>query len=295
MPGKRTRWSVLAVAGLLALAGLVAALSRTSTEVIPPCLAWRPPALEDPEVIEITADNQKLELDDERDYLLKLPAVPLTSYGGVSVTGGRNVVLIGGEIRVPPVELAEEPYLRRGMMLSDQTGVLHVEGVRIAGDDLAEGISLAQPQGAIVQLQAMDVGPVYGSFEANHADVVQTWAGPRALRIDLLRGTTSYQGFFLLPNQYRRTTVDEFDLRRVQLTALQEARYLLWTERQAPWLTLKDVWIETPDGTATGRLRPQSGVWTDVNVAKVGKSGLVWPKSIEPGVEYASPGYCLIP
>lgn len=294
MRGMSARTLMRATIGIILLALLLASIVGRAywTQRQERCLSWRPPELVEPEVIQVLPGSSRLVLEDDRDYILELPDVPVTLDGGLFVEGGRNVVLIGGDIRVPDAQSATEPARRRGILLKDQTGVVHIEGVRLAGDDLAEGIALEQPEGATVQLQAIEVAPVHGSFETNHADVLQTWWGPRSLRVDLLRGATDYQGFFLMPNEFGPTNVDEVTLRRVGIEALAGSRYILWTQQEAPWLSVDDVWVETPDGSDSQRLHPATGVWDDVQFAEVGDSGLAWPQGVEPGVEYVSPGYC---
>ena len=183
-------------------------------------LSWAPPELEDPEVVQITADETGLELDPSTDYELVMPDEPLER--GLSVSGGRNVVLIGGEIRIE----SGEGNAARGLSLRAQTGTVHVEGLLLSGGSLDEGINLDQRLGAVVQLQNIRVTGVDGSYEGHHADLLQTWAGPRRLLVDGLTGTTGYQGLFLLPNQFGDQPEPEvFDLRRVEVKGAKDSAF----------------------------------------------------------------------
>ena len=64
-----------------------------------PALTWAPPALTAPETIPVTTANRQLRLDDAKDYVLDLGDVPIQ--GGVRITGGHHVVIVGGHIEIP--------------------------------------------------------------------------------------------------------------------------------------------------------------------------------------------------
>lgn len=258
-------------------------------------LSWAPPVLEDPEVVEITEDNRQLELDPERDYELRLPDDgPLEVEGGVTIVGGRNLVLVGGEIRVPDVG-EDEGNAIRALYLKEQTGTVHIEGVALTGDGLGEGINLDQRLGAVVQLQNIRMGEVFGTVEGHHGDLVQTWAGPRRLLVDGLSGSTGYQGFFLLPQQFGDQPEPElFDLRRVDITAAEGgAGYFLWRD-DASWpLETTDVHVVPTDldRDRDDFLWDREGEdsWADVEVGPP-PGGPFVPEGAA-GVGYTTPGY----
>lgn len=254
-------------------------------------LTWPPPELDDPETIELSADNRSVELEPDRDYLLELPDSPLAVRGGVTVEGGRNVVLIGGEIRIDePGDSGDV----RGLYLVGQTGTIHVEGVRITGDALGEGINLDQREGAVVQLQNIRIDTVAGERDGHHADLLQSWAGPRVLRVDGFSGTTTYQGFFLLPRQFGDQEPELVDLRRVDIVGEEGSGYLLWRDDRRWPIELSDVWVTPADGEdeadrvlwAEG---PAAGDWEDVRLG-VPPGGPFVPEGAA-GVGYVSPGY----
>ena len=291
---------LVAVAAVLAVRGAARPGSGTglptptSTAAEADRLTWAPPALTDPVTVSVTASSAKLELSPDRDYIVKLPATPLVVSGGVRIEGGHNVVVIGGEISVPPKSEAPEPRDRTGLLLKNQTGTIHVEGVRISGADLAEGIDLDQGMGATVVLQNIAVDEVHGSRDGHHADVLQTWAGPATLRVDGLTGATQYQGFFLLPQQFVDTPPDSFDLRRIVITGDPGgenggAAYLLWADDSAPYITAQDIVLVDQRTDLEGMLRP-FGVWEGGVRLQTTAEGARLPEGT-PGVGYASPGY----
>ena len=257
-------------------------------------LSWAPPKLTSPTRLTVTATSNKVELRPDRDYIVTLPSSPLVLEGGLRIEGGRNVVLLGGEIVVPPRSEAPDSKQRTGLLLKNQTGTIHIEGLRISGEDLAEGINLDQAERSTVVLQNIHVDTVHGSRDGHHADVLQTWAGPARLRVDGLTGSTEYQGLFLLPQQFVDTPPESFDLRRIVITgeaggANGGAAYLLWTDDTAPWLTARDVTLVDGRSDLDGMLRPTS-VWEGAVELRTSADGAALPAGT-PGTSYVSPGY----
>ncbi|WP_299033003.1 hypothetical protein [uncultured Pseudokineococcus sp.] len=253
-------------------------------------LSWAPPELEDPEVIRITEDDSSLTLEDDQDYLLVLPEdEPLVVAGGLTVDGGRNVVLVGGEIRVP--DGYDDGLDRRALYLKEQTGTVHVEGVRMSGP-LSEGINLGQPDGATVQLQNIVVEHVTGERDGHHADLLQTWAGPERLRVDGLSGSTDYQGVFLDPMDFSDEEPEEFDLRRLRVAGVDRHGYMLWGPEDADYLEVSDseVTLERDRGRSLAFMPEEE--WDGVDVVDELSGGM---PAGEPGVGYVTPGYASAP
>ncbi|WP_250445553.1 hypothetical protein [Actinotalea sp. C106] len=267
----------------------------TTTDEARPRLTWRPPALTSPEVVRISATNRALRLDDSRDYVLQMPSTPLEVEGGLTVSGGRNVVLVGGTISIP-AGAEQTNHAHRGLFLKNQTGTVHVEGLLITGVGLGEGINLDQREGAVVQLQNVRVETTQGSLETNHADVLQTWAGPRVLRVDRLSAATEYQGFFLLPQQFGTQAQPEVvDLRRVDLRGTPESGYLLWRDDLEWPLTVQDVWVAPRNPSSRDSFLwpkgsgPGTEAWPQVDVGTP-PGGEFVPAGLA-GTGYTSPGY----
>lgn len=259
----------------LAATLLVPALAPGRAQAAPSApLSLAPPRLTAPQTVEITARTRALTLDPRRDYIVRLPSRPLRVRAGISISGGHDVVLVGGEIHLPPAtSLAADQ--RRALYLRSQTGTVHVEGVRISGD-VGDAIVIEEPLGARVQLANIHVDRVYAhdavGFSDTHPDLIQSWAGPRTLLVDGFSGATDYQGFFLDPNQLGLETAPRsWSLRRVDIRpARDSARYMLWLGRRchariacgaltAPRIALSDVWV----APGAGRSEPALTLWTD--------------------------------
>ncbi len=85
-------------------------------------LSWAPPKLISPLNISVPTTGGNFKLNQSRDYIIRMPASPVLD--AVSIWGGRNVHLIGGEIVL---------YRNRSqaLNLNDFVGTMHVEGLRI--------------------------------------------------------------------------------------------------------------------------------------------------------------------
>jgi hypothetical protein len=286
-----SRLRTTAVAALAAaVAGIVAAPAAAS-----PKLTWAPPALDAPTTVVVTPTNRILRLDPALDYVVQMPLTPLTGPGGLSISGGHDVVLVGGEIRIDrdPAE-TEVPSIqaRRGLVLANQTGTIHVEGLRIGGDDLNEGIDLSEPLGATVQLENVRIDGLVSrdpvAFSDGHPDLIQSWAGPGRLRIDRFTGVTNYQGFYLASQEIGTPQpLTEIDLRNVNLVGTATSTYLLW---QQPVISpaLSEVWVKPRAGRLPAQsLWPTPDAWPGVQIGQPASFVNAW--SVGPG--YRSPGY----
>jgi hypothetical protein len=168
-----------------AAAGALAGVSVTSAGTAAaagrrPRLTWKPPRLECPELIEVgtTADSQPPELDVTRDYIIKLPPTVRTSQ--LVVFGGRNVVIIGGHIRLPPVSGLDPTA--RAILVTRNEGVVHIEGVLIDTMESGQGDGIAiQAPNSIVQVQRCRIMDIQGRQSVFHGDVIQPWGGVRYL------------------------------------------------------------------------------------------------------------------
>jgi hypothetical protein len=264
----------------------------------PQPLSWAPPELTDPITINISETNRNPRLDVTKDYIIKMPDKPLKARGGLVLAGGRNVVLIGGAIEALSIEEAPKSLERRAVYLKGQAGTIHIEGLHILGDNLAEAFNIDQRLGAIIQLQNIRIETVHGDFKGHHADLIQTWAGPAELRIDRFTGSTGYQGFFLLPNQHFPDGPKPklFDFRHINLTGNEHSAYLLWSpgEKLMP-VSLTDVWLKPNPKWAKDRDRfvwpkPVTGDKSWEAAKEGAPQGDFVPEGVA-GVNYVSPGY----
>ena len=161
-------------------------------------LDWAPPVLRDPVTINLPATGTvRLNLDNARDYIIRYPDV--RRVGGLTLRGGRNIVIIGGASTLPP----NCGKGHRNIQIKDKPGVMdrriiHIEGLDIDGSGGGEGdgIGIGAPS-AIVQLENDRITGLIGHLSSSHADVIQTWGGVKQLRIDHLTGASHYNNLYL--------------------------------------------------------------------------------------------------
>ncbi len=192
--------------------------------VSPPCmpLTWAPPAdWEEYEPIEVPASGGVIVFPrNDVDYRIIAREVVR---GKVTLRGGRNIVWIGGHIRIDRNDAENGRYIhthaRHALFIEDGSGddvidgrIVFLEGLRIDGDDLAEGIDTVAAKAHII-LQNIGLGVVrHRGFDdrdstgpyvrnlpqKNHPDLIQLFGGYKSLRIDGLSGRTQYQGLQLV-------------------------------------------------------------------------------------------------
>jgi hypothetical protein len=281
-------------------------------------LRWAPPVLDDPQTIDLGDGYSDVRLEPDRDYVLRLP--PTRKLGGAFVEGGRNVVVIGGHVTLPPGTTTDQE--RRALYFKNQTGIVHVEGVLIDGSAGGEGdgIALSAPA-ATVQIENVRIVGLHGSDRGTHADVVQPWGGVRELRIDRLTGSSGFQGLQL---PVALAPIGGADVRFADLRALpapigdrrvgHSGGHMLWLTPPGSCVgypvALDQVWIAARPGRSIG-----DSVWPGVAdgsacAAVGGRGGVRWPllpvqgavrAGVPPGGEfvprwsvgagYATPGY----
>jgi hypothetical protein len=190
-----------------------------SVPALPVPSAWDRPSLSDPTTVQISDANHVLVLSQSQDYIVQCPPGTLDLSAALNIWGGHNVVLEDCDF-----ELTNADWAAR---FSNQTGTLWVHDVHFGGADLTGGIQMQEP-GATVVMRDILFDKVYGSLDTNHAELIQTWAGPSRLMIDGLTGSTTYQGLFLEPNQFDSGPPPAvFDLRHIDIDDSQGA-YALW-------------------------------------------------------------------
>ncbi|HEY8454086.1 MAG TPA: hypothetical protein VIL34_00680 [Actinopolymorphaceae bacterium] len=171
-----TRRKALGVVGAAVAGTLVAPSSPASGSTQPP-LNWPPPSLTDPETIPVGASGHARDLNVNRDYIIELPSTIRTT--GLIVEGGRNVVIVGGHIRLP---VYTGDGLARAIYIIGNQGVVHIEGVLIeaVAEGLGDGIAIQAPD-SIVQVQRCRIMDIQGRQSVFHGDVIQPWGGVRYL------------------------------------------------------------------------------------------------------------------
>ena len=239
-------------------------------------MSWAPPALTNPTTITVVSglDPEHLTLDRQRDYILKLPSGGI--HGTLEIDGGHNVVLIGGHITVPASANQADngrDNTDTAIYVRDSTGTVHIEGVLIDADPnvMFDGIDVNAPQ-ATVDIENVRIDDVYGSYATEHADVIQTWGGARAVRVDHLSADGDYQGLTIAPDL---GTVGSADLRNVDLTLDQRPTALAQATVAGGYM----IWLTR--GTTTCEATPThlANVYVDDNSDRVAEANTVWPLS----------------
>ena len=180
----------------------------------------------DPTVVTLSASNLSLKLNQSQDYIVRCPAGQLDLPGKFAIWGGHNVVFEDCD------EYVTNPSGDWAGYLEDQTGTLWVDDVHFGGAHLTGGVQVSEP-GATVVMRDVLFDLVTGSYTTNHAECIQTWAGPTRFLIDGLVCPTTYQGLFLAPNQLNTTTTETtWDFRNVQIDG--QGAYDLWLSDVQP-------------------------------------------------------------
>lgn len=264
--------------------------------VSPGGLPYRPPALTAPTTVAVPVSGGTVTLDPARDYIVRLPATTVS--GSVLIDGGRNVVLIGGQINGNGGA--------RGLFLRGQRGTAFVEGVRLSPVSNGDGINLDQRYGSTVIIQNCWVERVTGTQAGVHADGLQSWAGPDRLYVHGLHITSNYQGILFHPNDGNfggasRPYPSEFAFSAVHINDHEGVLdYALWqsispsyTAASPPYpVRVSDVTVRHAADRAQ-LLKSWDGkpgsTWADVRIVTTDQR--VWVGTSDPGLAYTSPGY----
>ncbi|MDZ7786265.1 MAG: hypothetical protein U5L95_04050 [Candidatus Saccharibacteria bacterium] len=253
-------------------------------------LTWAPPQLDNPTTIDLNTENWTVKLDDSKDYILNMPDEPVTR--ALVIVGGRDVVMVGGEIAIPHQGSDPSISSRTGLKLKNQKGTVHIEGLLIHGKDISEGIQI-DADDAIVQLQNLRVWNLHArdqdGFTDNHPDVVQPYGGAQELRIDMLTGESDYQGMFLVANAGSGPNeLGAVKLSRINLHATPTTRYMLWKSGDYP-VTTNEVYVDRPDGRTWDKTLRYVEDFPDVKEGQPANGDFVPETAV--GLNYESPGY----
>jgi hypothetical protein len=191
---------------------------------------WAPPTLTNPQTNTVTNSNSSFSLNNNTDYIIKLPSTPLTVAGGLQLIGGHNIVIIGGEISHPTASnnIADE----YGIALYRQTGTVHIEGVWIHGIGIGQAILIAHTDSSsansIIQIEnsRLESLHVVGTI---HTDTIQSYGGPRKLR--LYNNTMISNGVVIQTQPCdvgSGPTPTQWDYRKLDLVQQTPDAYGLW-------------------------------------------------------------------
>lgn len=268
-----------------------------------PKLTWAPPTL-DSNYIDLTVvqGDRVLMLDPTRDYRIHMPSSPLIVTSDFQIVGGKNVVLIGGEVRCTQ---AGRQFLIQNHASTNVNGrTVHVEGLKFSvnpGVQMTEGINIncQDDTGNVVRLQNMVMAPIWG-LPAYHADIIQAYNGPYQLDVDLFEGSSNYQGFMVQPhNSGNDTSYAAWTWKRLRVemrndrTDGGDAGYVvLTTNTPYPTVSFTDFQI-TGAGASSSRLTVGSTSGSPPANSTTGMSvvGSFTGDRATCGVGYVSPGY----
>lgn len=156
-------------------------------------LLWSPPTLSASKTIwNVTTSDHSRSFGDTTDVEIRLPATPLVLGAGTSasltVIGGRNITIIGGEIRRDNVDTGGSPVVddHYGIYLVRNCGTVHIEGVYVHGAGMAQPVILQQTRNDVhptVQIQNCLLMAEHTVTVGIHTDGIQGIAGPDILRL----------------------------------------------------------------------------------------------------------------
>jgi hypothetical protein len=260
-------------------------------------------------------------LSDDQDYVIKLPKTK--KVGATIIEGGHNVVIIGGQITLPPQADQTDTAHSSAIYIKDNVGTVHIEGVLIdaSGRGMSDGIDISAPR-STVQIENVRVDGVYGFHNQFHAHVIKPFGGVAGLRVDKLTGYSGYQGLTL---DTELGPIGFADLSRVNLVAIRKQVWgpgnnggqMIWLTKEAECretypIRFGEVYVQPRAGTplakavwpmaAGGTACPAKDLGNDAEVAfptlpvdgqverGLPPKGDFVPEGLA-GVAYVSPGY----
>lgn len=161
-----------------------------------------PPKLTNPVTLNVTQPGN-LNLDDSKDYILKL-AVNVTAPGSggrtaVYIAGGRNVVAIGGFVKIKSQATAGDAADPACIIVDDGApgSVVHLEGLELSS---VNGVTVRTKREVRIQACRITASTFGGDHDDAHADLIQTWdRGPCPnILVAYVTGITDYTGFSIL-------------------------------------------------------------------------------------------------
>jgi len=294
--------------------GCSSATDNDETDVAPPppppppgTLLWKPPTLTNPITLNVSNSLHEFSLNAGQDYIIKMPSTPLTASGGLVLIGGRNIVIIGGEISRP--NSVNDIAASYGIALYRQTGTVHIEGMWVHGVGIGQAILIAHTDqtsaNSVIQVENTRLESLHQVGDV-HTDTIQSYGGPGQLR--LFQDTLISNGVTLQTQPCdvgNGPTPHNWDYRRLNLVHQTADAYALW-KNCTPWSEFhQDIWLKTnPNHVAAA----YNSAWAGGNCWTCWNPGGSWPITGETiklglrpqgdwvpvgaaGIGYVSPGY----
>lgn len=189
-------------------------------------LLWSPPVLPSPTIWNVTTADHSRSFTDTEDVRIYLPSTPLVhgAAGGASIQiqGGRNIIMVGGEIRRDNEDLGASPSVidHYGIYLVNNVGHVFIEGVTCWGNGLGQALIIQCSRNDVsptVTVQNCVLSPNHTTTAGIHPDSVQIISGPTNFR--MYQNTQRSSGTAMQMQPYTGWTghtaaVSGFDFRR---------------------------------------------------------------------------------
>jgi hypothetical protein len=201
-----------------------------------------------------------VDLNAGQDYIVKMPSTPLSQnpssdLPALWIRGGRNVVIVGGEIVINQLAAAgDSNYHQRGLMIGGQSGTIHIEGMWIHGSGMGQAITIENSRGNsnIVQVQNSRLETMHPIWHVSdgfpneiHTDTIQSWNGPTVLKLYQDTFISTGNVLQMQPWQYSQHPLGQWDYRRVNFVNTTPDGYALW-KQGGPWAEYhEDLWVQT--------------------------------------------------
>lgn len=231
-------------------------------------LKWKPPGYPSYAgytTIPINNDgsNRSQNLSQSADYILDIDdynPVGDANLGGITISGGRNVVIIGGRIRIDNLHSVPTQSTQTAIKVRGGVGTLHIEGLDIGGRNCNDAIALQDPKNgetssSILQIQNCRIMPQLPSGttlgSGMHPDGVQFQQEadgyPGTVRFDKVTIQSVYQAIFVKGPTTGPVQIYRTNLRPIQdVSAGKTSHYLFWQETAGIPISIpnNDLYIE---------------------------------------------------
>ncbi len=286
----------------------------------PGLLPWAPPALTTPTTISPPASGgpSRYDLTPGQDYIIDMPGSPMihdrAGFPVLKLVGGRNVVIIGGEIRidniVPPGHSVADAQC---IHVENQTGVVHLEGLYLHGAGCGQGVLMnygstsAHPRVQMQNCRIETLHPIT-TPDVVHPDGVQSEQGPYEFWVYNYTCASAGTILQLQPhNLAGGTPIGTWNLENINGWQVSNKGYALWKACDVKWPTFQgECWVKNLGNLAwangDGSI-PGGGIqgWTPGNSIGWPVTGSAWNIGLRPsgdfvpsgvaGIGYVSPGY----
>jgi hypothetical protein len=252
------------------LAHLAAAKSAIS-----PALSFAPPILTNPITLQATNPATDFNLAAGQDYIIQLPtgaALTPGVSGAIFINGGRNVVIIGGEVDISGVASPNETNARF-LFVQNNTGTVYIEGVWVHGTSFTEGLDIFSAGTTYIQQNCRfdGLGPINGTI---HPDLMY-FSACAGVFVDCFTGDSQYQGISVVGDT---GVVGAQTFRRCNVTQTAGNGPMVWQSTRANPTTLDRVYVNPGITRAlASSVSPNSADPTFPAATSAADGSVTWP------------------